>query len=83
MASMEIFAQIRRSPKATPAAWFLSLARLLKRRRQARGGKASLNSFNDRMLADIGLRRDRPAPDVRHGDLLGWRGEDRARIGRL
>jgi uncharacterized protein YjiS (DUF1127 family) len=88
MISTETFAQTRyperapRSWKAALATLFVCLVRFEHRRRQAREGEALLHSFSDRMLADIGLRRDQSAPDVRNGDLLGGRG-DRARIGRL
>ena len=41
----------------TPAVLVARLTGLLKRRRQIRESEAFLGSLNDRLLADIGLRR--------------------------
>lgn len=48
-----------RSPIALPVRTFLDLAAWMRRRRQMRASAVLLDSFDDRMLADIGLRRDR------------------------
>jgi uncharacterized protein YjiS (DUF1127 family) len=81
MSNLQIFAQNRIPDRASrfPAALALFFARLMsvvKRRREARESRPLPESFNDHMLADIGLRRIRLAPRV--DNLL--LGDDRMRI---
>jgi uncharacterized protein YjiS (DUF1127 family) len=81
MSSLQIFTQNRAPDRASrfPAAlasFFARLVSVVKYRRKARESRSLPDSFNDHMLADIGLRRVRLAPRV--DNLL--LGDDRMRI---
>lgn len=85
MSNLQIFAQNRIPNRAsrflaTLALLFARLMSVVKRRREAREGRA-LPAFNDHILADIGLRRVRLAP--RADDLLSYLDDDRVRITRF
>ena len=62
--------QTARSPLQRLAGAFGDLAGWIRHRRQMRLSRAILATFDDRLLADIGLRRDQidPAP---HSDIMG------------
>ena len=62
-----------RAPQSLSLAVATSLGRLaslLERHRRTRESEALLAGFNDRMLADIGLRRDRIEPGTARADLM-------------
>jgi uncharacterized protein YjiS (DUF1127 family) len=49
---------------------FVGLAAWMRRRRQLRASQALLDTFDERLLADIGLRRDQIDPG-RQSDIIG------------
>ena len=62
MAQARSAAPANRSQCATPVAILARFLRYLKQIRRVRRSIATLDSFNDRTLADIGLRRVRSNP---------------------
>jgi uncharacterized protein YjiS (DUF1127 family) len=62
MAQARSAAPASRSENSALVRIFVRLMRTMKHRRRVRRSIATLDSFNDRTLADIGLRRDRSNP---------------------
>ena len=57
-----IMAPASRSRNSALVRIFMRFLRTVKHRQRVRRSIATLDSFNDRTLADIGLRRDRSNP---------------------
>ena len=75
--------RVPRSRNVTLAALVARLFGFMKRHRQIRESEALLSTFNDHVLADIGLRRDRIGPGVENADLLAHIGDGRIRLSRF
>jgi uncharacterized protein YjiS (DUF1127 family) len=58
-----------RTPIERLAGAVVELAAWMRRRRQMRASRALLETFDDRLLEDIGLRRDQIDPGARRPDL--------------
>jgi uncharacterized protein YjiS (DUF1127 family) len=67
-------AEAPRSRNLAPSAILAWFRAVVKRRRQERESTAILDTYSDRMLADIGLRRDHLAPRPESDAMLAQGG---------